>query len=235
MPTTAQTTATASSTEAVASIPAAQPQVLADAVAEITTALDALKRADRELVSQVRIIGRRLCEVKKIVGHGAFSPWVEAHFTMTDRTAEKYMRVARFLDKNELGSDLPLSLTALYALASPSMPPAVVEQVQQGEIQPTIGAIRAAKETEAPNTRPFAFQTSHLMQESIADLARLDDAGLARIIAEAPVIWKTPEKRRAAAITLMDVAARLDAVAEALGNEPGTVEKSSDVATVATS
>ncbi len=198
-------------------------QVLDDARREIADALDTLKEADRVTIRQVRVIGRKLCEVKNILQHGRFGPWLDEHFRMTDRTAEKYMQAAKLLDKNELGSDLPLTVSALYALASPSMPQAIVDQVQKGEIAPTVKAIGQAKAT-ARGTRPLRFETSHLTRASIADLARLDELGVQRVISEAPAIWRTPEKRQTIAATLRDAAAKMGAIVEALGNESAEVE-----------
>ena len=44
-------------------------------------------------------------------------PWLKQEFSMSDRSAQKYMKAAEFVVKNELGADLNLSPSALYLLS----------------------------------------------------------------------------------------------------------------------
>jgi hypothetical protein len=75
-------------------------------------------------------VGRELIEQKKALGHGNFLPWIEAEFGMSRQTADNLVHVA-----NVYGDKLPsisnLAPTALYALAAPSTPPEVREQVEE--------------------------------------------------------------------------------------------------------
>ncbi|UGB28689.1 DUF3102 domain-containing protein (plasmid) [Methylorubrum sp. B1-46] len=64
--------------------------------------------------------------MKELLGHGNFLPWIKDEFGMSDRTALNFMRVAeRF--KSEIVSDLPP--TVLYALAAPSTPDEVKDEI----------------------------------------------------------------------------------------------------------
>lgn len=66
-------------------------------------------------------IGRDLLRMKERLGRGAFGPWITAEFSMTDRTAQNYMRAAMTLaTKPEIVSVLPP--VTVYALAAKSTP-----------------------------------------------------------------------------------------------------------------
>jgi hypothetical protein len=83
--------------------------------------------------------GRDLIGIKDRLGHGRFGAWLKAEFDMTERTAENCMNVARFLEgKSETLSVLPP--TILYALAAPSAPLAVVNEVVNAAETGTIPA-----------------------------------------------------------------------------------------------
>lgn len=76
-------------------------------------------------------IGRDLIAVKAALGHGHFLRWIEAEFNMTERMAQHFVRVAdRFGEAN--AKDLShLSAYALQALAAPSTPDEIVEEVTE--------------------------------------------------------------------------------------------------------
>jgi hypothetical protein len=87
-------------------------------------------------------IGTRLLAVKDRLRHGRFGDWLAAEFSMTARTAQNFMNVARAFKKNEPSSDLNISAKALSLLAAPSVPETVreeaVERAETGEhITPT--------------------------------------------------------------------------------------------------
>jgi hypothetical protein len=92
-------------------------------------------------------IGKDLLAVKGALGHGHFLSWIDAEFGMAERTARNFMSVAgRFGGKSATVADL--APTALYALAAPSTPDAVVEHVieraEAGE-NPDAAEIKALK------------------------------------------------------------------------------------------
>lgn len=82
-----------------------------------------------ELRRSVPAIGRHLLAVKAKLPHGHFVSWAQAELGMTARTAQNYMNAAGFLEgKSETLSLLPP--TILYALAAPTTPPGLVEEIE---------------------------------------------------------------------------------------------------------
>jgi len=73
-------------------------------------------------------IGRDLISVKKAIGHGHFLRWIEAEFSMHIRTAQRFMAIA---DRFGMNATIPthLSFEAMSALAAPSTPDEVIEEV----------------------------------------------------------------------------------------------------------
>lgn len=98
------------------------PSDAADKARQVAAAIN------RSAANYVRVIGLQLVEAKSILPHGAFMPWAETELGMSARTAQNYMAAARFLaDKPEPVSYLPAKV--IYALAAPTTPAAVVEQI----------------------------------------------------------------------------------------------------------
>lgn len=64
------------------------------------------------------------------LGHGNFLPWIDAEFGMSEDVAQRYMRI-----HTEFGANTAhvrhLSFRAFAALAAPSTPPEVREQVEE--------------------------------------------------------------------------------------------------------
>lgn len=71
-------------------------------------------------------IGRDLIAVKKALGHGHFLKWIDAEFGMSERTARNFMGVA---EKFKSATVTDFSPSVLYALAAPSTPDEVREEV----------------------------------------------------------------------------------------------------------
>jgi hypothetical protein len=88
----------------------------------------AAERIRATMARTVPEIGRELLRAKGLLPHGRFTAWAEAEIGMNARTAENYMRAARFLDgKPESVSVLPQ--TMLYALSAPTAPAELVQEV----------------------------------------------------------------------------------------------------------
>lgn len=135
-----------------------------------------LKRTAEKIVE----IGKNLLEVKERLPHGMFGVWLQSEFGMSHRTASKFMSVAeRFYGKLEPGSNLPAS--ALYLLASPSVPNEVVDEAIQrasaGEkitkalVQQIIDAQEAIKEAQDAEAKAKA---DLLLQEELFCKAEVD-------------------------------------------------------------
>jgi hypothetical protein len=72
----------------------------------------ALKRETADILT----IGGLLAEAKKQIPHGEWLPWLKSEVSMSERSAQKYMKAADFAAKYELGADLDLSPSALFLL-----------------------------------------------------------------------------------------------------------------------
>jgi hypothetical protein len=89
---------------------------------------DAIRQAGKRVVDDLIEIGRRLTECKLLLGHGAFSPWLEREFGWSDDTALRYMQVYQLSISRNL-RDFNLPISGLYLLAKPSTPDAVRDDV----------------------------------------------------------------------------------------------------------
>src|SRR5690606_11031277 len=58
-------------------------------------AREAVTRIRERMQASIIETGKDLLAVKDALGHGIFGEWLRLHFTMTERTAESYMNVAR--------------------------------------------------------------------------------------------------------------------------------------------
>jgi hypothetical protein len=78
--------------------------------------------------SDIISVGNKLRAVSERLEHGEFGKWIDAEFSMTQRTAQNYMRAAEWAaDKHETISHLPPA--TVYLLAAPSTPAAASEDV----------------------------------------------------------------------------------------------------------
>ena len=63
-------------------------------------------------------LGQRLCEAKELLPHGEWLPWLEQRVQFSERTAQKFMQLAREYESNpklasDLGSEKAFALLAL--------------------------------------------------------------------------------------------------------------------------
>lgn len=103
------------------------PEVHREAVRRSALAIKPrLKRAAEDIF----VIGRELAFVKKHIGHGAYTEWLDVEFGLSDRMAQRFMNVS-----DRLGAREPilvrLAPTILYQLAAPSTPDEAIEEVQE--------------------------------------------------------------------------------------------------------
>ncbi len=137
---------------------------------------DSLDEATRELIQRkthethrllkrtaeyILLIGQNLKAVKEQLPHGQFLLWIEAEFGMSRWTARNFIRVADKLeDKWRNFHHLPVSV--LYELAAPSTSEEILKEVQEGEISPTLEAVKAAKEAERQARAEAELAQRHL-------------------------------------------------------------------------
>jgi hypothetical protein len=99
-----------------------------------------LRTALRNETADILTIGALLAEAKEHVRHGEWLPWLKKEFSMSDRSAAKYVKAAQFATKFELGSNLNISPSALYLLSEDSY-----WRERQGRREATEAVISAAK------------------------------------------------------------------------------------------
>ena len=112
---------------------------LSNSLAEHAAEIWALRS---RIVSDVAEIGRRLVEVKRIVGHGNWLPWLDREFGWSEDTAERFIRVHEFIEGLSNSASvrnlvLTLPVSSVYLLAAPSTPDeardAIIERAEAGE------------------------------------------------------------------------------------------------------
>lgn len=92
---------------------------VADLAARILTEHRAVSTALKESVRHAIAAGELLIEAKNQVPHGGWLPWLQEHCTMSERTAQLYMRVAknRTEIENQIRNDVAdLSLNEAAAM-----------------------------------------------------------------------------------------------------------------------
>lgn len=99
-----------------------------DAHAQVRDAAVRIRMRMARTAEDIVEIGRDLIRVKDLLGHGKFLPWIKDEFGMSRQTADNFVHVAEtFGAKLPIVSNLPP--TVLYALAAPSTPDEVKEEI----------------------------------------------------------------------------------------------------------
>ena len=68
---------------------------LAALAADIRLAHEAARRSALETAEHVMQAGHKLIEAKAMLPHGSWSTWLREHCDLSERTARRYMQVAR--------------------------------------------------------------------------------------------------------------------------------------------
>src|SRR5258708_18094118 len=136
----------------------------------------------RRTAESIIAIGQNLLTVQEHLPEMKFSAWLRAEFDLSRQSAYNFMRVAARFGGN-CKTVLQLPARVLYELASSS--DSIVEQVETGQLPPTIDAIKAAREAERQ-----ARVEVQVRQATIEQLSR-DLEGLRQNLAE----MSTPEEQ----------------------------------------
>lgn len=100
----------------------------ADLARNATAYIDARHKG---MASSMLEIGQKLNEVKASLGHGNFTSWLAASFTMTNRTAQHYMQAASAVgSKSETVSYLPVSTVYEIARAPEPIRQKVIQEIE---------------------------------------------------------------------------------------------------------
>jgi hypothetical protein len=147
------------------------------------------ERLRRHYSGSIIQVGKALAGTKRYLQHGAFIEWVEYEAGIPARTAQAYMRVAKWVSgKSAIAAHLPPSI--LYLLAAPSTPEQfahdVIDRADAGEkvavraVRRELRALRNSKEdfpTEARNDESQEIgkeqcDVTGLLSQAVAIVAR---------------------------------------------------------------
>jgi Protein of unknown function (DUF3102) len=123
-----------------------------------------------ETVTRAALAGEHLIEAKRLVGHGQWLPWLRDNCSMSERTAQLYMRVARNKDTIAKSASSVADLTLTAAVAGIAKPKAVavelpitkaeaalIEEIEGGpkvEARSRSRSVRAPQLSEPPDRLP---------------------------------------------------------------------------------
>lgn len=146
-------------------------------------------------------VGTRLIEVKAILPHGLWRAWLKAEFEWSERSAQRYMRVATvFGSKPDTVSDLPPGV--LQVLAAPSTPPDVREEVlrevAQAGAAPTVDSVKRRAALARASGQTAALEERR--QRASAILAAVADTKAERAAAAVALIVEELGEERARGI-----------------------------------
>jgi hypothetical protein len=117
-------------------------------------------------------VGKVLMEVKERLPHGGFLQWIKSEFRWSEDTAGNYMRAAREFGDNPNVSEF-LAASAMYALSSPSTPPAARDEamalVEQG-VKVTGSQAKAIVQKHKPAPPPKPASTTNVRLPTPAPL-----------------------------------------------------------------
>jgi hypothetical protein len=87
----------------------------------------ALKRETKDIIT----IGDLLSEAKKQVDYGEWLPWLRDGFSLSERTAQRYIAASNFAAKYDTVADLDLSPSALYLVSGGEVPAKAVAAIMK--------------------------------------------------------------------------------------------------------
>ncbi|WFU16432.1 DUF3102 domain-containing protein [Bradyrhizobium sp. CB3481] len=93
---------------------------------QLKAALATIRRNSRSTVKSTMAIGMALLDVKRHLEHGQFKAWVIEQCGFSIRTAERYMRVAEFLEYDTVSH---LQLSTIYRLSAKNISASIVAQI----------------------------------------------------------------------------------------------------------
>src|SRR4051812_44250225 len=126
----------------------------------------AIRMQAKRHVEAALAIGRDLVEVKERLGHGRFLGWLGSEFGWSERTAQNMMGGYETFKSATVADLAAIDLGALYQLAAPSTPPAVVEAARELAAErvritkPKVEAGREAAGKAAPAEAKAAAKTA---------------------------------------------------------------------------
>src|SRR5947199_5938480 len=121
----------------------------------------------------VLTVGRELLVIKVQIERGQFQAWVRQECGLNIRTAERAMKAAELVGKNDKLSYLPADgLLALSSRAAEPVAEQIIDRVEQGE-RPTAAAIKR-EIAAATRGRDDARTSKNLLQQLQSAIEKLD-------------------------------------------------------------
>jgi hypothetical protein len=147
---------------------AAASPPLADIAARINEAHDRANASAQSAIEAAMEAGYLLIQAKAEVGHGRWLPWLKANTSVSKRTAQVYMKLARDLPKSAMIADLTLN-GALKLLGTPEADP------KRPAAPRSAASPKSAKvEVLPPQPKPPGSSPNLLTSENLVDRIRSD-------------------------------------------------------------
>lgn len=133
-----------------------------------------LKKTAEDIIE----IGKDLIQVKEKLEHGQFTPWLQAEFDISERTARRFMKVAELFE-SKTDTVSVLTPKALYELSAPSTPESVrnevMEKLGKGDIVKAkeIQALKKRAQIEKVRREEAERQITQLMGKIQKDQAQM--------------------------------------------------------------
>ena len=118
-----------------------------------------IKKATSTVADQIFAIGRDLIEAKVLVNHGKWRDWLAVEFGWSERTAQRFMRVADVLGSGKSDSLSFLEPTTLYVLSEKSADAVrddIVKRIEGGERLTDEEIVREVKSAKVKPAAPAA-------------------------------------------------------------------------------
>ena len=96
--------------------------------------------------------GRLLIQAKDQVGHGGWLRWLKANTSVSERTAQYYMKLARDPSKSAIIADLTLD-GALKLLGTPKADPEATDRTQIPPHRPNPPKLRCCRQSRNRRAR----------------------------------------------------------------------------------
>ncbi len=131
-----------------------------EAVTEVRAAAERIRVRMKRTAEDIIAIGLDLIAVKEKLPHGAFLPWIEAEFGMSESAAGRFMKVGSVYGSKSVNLT-NLTPSVLYELAAPSTPEPVRQAIEQkaadGE-SATVEEVKRLKRELAEKNQALASQ-----------------------------------------------------------------------------
>jgi hypothetical protein len=124
----------------------------------------AIRKYAKHTIEDLIEIGRRLAEVKKILGYTNWVPWLESEFAWSETQAERFIALHDLRRLVPTVGDWDVPISGLYLLAGKTTPPEVIkavaikaeggERVSVAEVKATITKAKAKRKPRLPSYIP---------------------------------------------------------------------------------